>query len=146
MNYCTASHPNRWIRLLHGQFGQDKRWPDNSWNIQGWVHHGKWLQWRLSFWTLYFMSSSYSVIKNIRFKIKCSIIAFFQQVIKWIHFIRKMKKTYLKTARVRDQSTNGFLSSNFARLFIRCRPPNTKAAYRAENRKDFFLQTSKQNL
>lgn len=56
----------------------------------------------------------------------------------------KQKNTaYLKTARVRDQSTRGFLSSNFARLFIRCRPPKTKAAYRAENRKDFFLGTNR---
>lgn len=51
-----------------------------------------------------------------------------------------MKNAYLKTARLRDQSTSGFLSSNFARLFIRCRPPNINAAYRAENRNDFFLQ------
>lgn len=50
-----------------------------------------------------------------------------------------MKATYLKTARVSDQSTSGFRSSNLARLFIRCRPPNIKAAYSAENRKDFFL-------
>jgi len=57
--------------------------------------------------------------------------------------MKNNKKTYLKTARVRDQSTKGFLSSNFARLFIRCRPPKTKAAYRAENRKDFFLGTNR---
>lgn len=44
----------------------------------------------------------------------------------------------LKAARVRDQSTHGFLSSNFTHLFIRCQPPKIKAAYRAENRKDFF--------
>lgn len=50
------------------------------------------------------------------------------------------RDAYLKTARLRDQSTSGFLSSNFARLFIRCRPPNIKAAYSAENRNDFFLQ------
>lgn len=50
------------------------------------------------------------------------------------------RSAYLKTARLKDQSTSGFLSSNFARLFIRCRPPNIKAAYRAENRNDFFLQ------
>lgn len=62
---------------------------------------------------------------------------------KWLDFIREMKKTHLKTARVRDQSTNGFLSSNFARLFIRCRPPKIKAAYRAENKKDFFLWKNK---
>lgn len=48
------------------------------------------------------------------------------------------KATYLKTARVSDQSTSGFRSSNLARLFIRCRPPKIKAAYSAENRKDFF--------
>ena len=67
---------------------------------------------------------------------------------RWILFgkgkTNKQKNTtYLKTARVRDQSTRGFLSSNFARLFIRCRPPKTKAAYRAEKRKDFFLGTNR---
>lgn len=58
------------------------------------------------------------------------------------------RDAYLKTARLRDQSTSGFLSSNFARLFIRCRPPNIKAAYSAENRNDFFLQnkTKKKHL
>ena len=58
-------------------------------------------------------------------------------------FISNVNTTYLKTARVRDQSTKGFLSSNFARLFMTCRPPKMKAAYRAENRKDFFLWTNK---
>lgn len=53
------------------------------------------------------------------------------------------KIAYLKTARLKDHKTNGFLSSNFALLFIRCRPPNIKAAYRAENRKDFFLKKKK---
>lgn len=75
-----------------------------------------------------FISSIYSITKNQ------------PSLMKWMDFTRKVgKKTYLKTARVRDQSTKGFLSSNFARLFIRCRPPKIKAAYRAENRKDFFL-------
>lgn len=47
---------------------------------------------------------------------------------------------YLKTARVKDHSTKGFLSSNFSLCFIRWRPPSIQAAYSAENRNDFFLQ------
>lgn len=87
-----------------------------------------------------FMSLIYSITKTMRCKIKCSTVVFFQpSLMKWVDYSRKMKTTYLKTARVRDQSTNGFRSSNFARLFIRCRPPKIKAAYRAENRNDFFL-------
>ena len=73
--------------------------------------------------------------------LKC---CFFQtSLMKWMDFISNVNTTYLKTARVRDQSTKGFLSSNFARLFMTCRPPKMKAAYRAENRKDFFLGTNK---
>lgn len=46
-----------------------------------------------------------------------------------------------ETARVRDQSTNGFLSSNKAPLFISCQLSMIKAASRTENRKDFFQCT-----
>lgn len=47
---------------------------------------------------------------------------------------------YLKMARLSDHSTSGSRRLSLGRGFIKCCPPNTRAAYRALNTNDLFLQ------